>query len=651
MPNALATETSPYLRQHACNPVDWLPWGPIALARARDEDKPLLVSIGYSACHWCHVMERESFEDPRTAALMNESFVCVKVDREERPDVDALYMEAVQTMTGHGGWPLNVFLTPEQLPFYGGTYFPPDPRPGMPAWTQVLQAIAEAWSQRREEIRAGGERLRERLSGGALIKPSARPLREDSLDEALTGLRAAFDARNGGFGGPPTHAPKFPHASVIELLLLRGAASTADGPPSGERPTHDTAAGSLETDMALQTLRAMAAGGIHDQLGGGFHRYAVDATWTVPHFEKMLYDNALLARTYLHGWQASGDAGLLEVCRDTLDWALREMRDPAAAEGGFYSALDADSEGVEGRFYVWTIAELTEVLGADAEAAIAWFGATEQGNFEDPHHPEPGLNVLTDRSARPDEATVERIRCILMQARERRARPALDNKRLTSWNALMISALADAGAALSEARYLDAAIACAELLDGKTMRDDRRRLLRTYNHGQARIGAYLEDHAFLLEALIVLFEATCEERWFQRAIAVADEIIARFADPERGGFYSTAADDGETLIVRRKDLEDSPIPAGASSAAMGLLRLAQLTGESDYERHAVSVLRLLADIAPRHPTSFGHLLQALHWHLSPARSIACAVPTTGSTDTAPAPTGSPARGSRPTPGA
>jgi len=378
--------------------------------------------------------------------------------------------------------------------------------------------------------------------------------------------------------------------------------------------------------MALQTLHAMARGGIHDQLGGGFHRYAVDATWTVPHFEKMLYDNALLARTYLHGWQASGDPGLLEVCRDTLDWALREMRDPAAAEGGFYSALDADSEGVEGRFYVWTLAELTEVLGADAEAAIAWFGATKQGNFEDPHHPEPGLNVLTDRSARPDEATVERIRCTLMQARKRRARPALDDKRLTSWNALMISALADAGAALSEARYLDAAIACAELLDGKTMRDDRGRLLRTYNHGKARIGAYLEDHAFLLEALIVLFEATCEERWFQRAIAVADEIIARFADPERGGFYSTAADDGEALIVRRKDLEDSPIPAGASSAAMGLLRLAQLTGESDYERHAVSVLRLLADIAPRHPTSFGHLLQALHWHLSPARPIACAIP-------------------------
>ena len=371
-PNALAAETSPYLRQHAQNPVDWLPWGPVALARARDEDKPLLVSIGYSSCHWCHVMERESFEDPRTAALMNESFVCVKVDREERPDVDALYMEAVQSMTGHGGWPLNVFFTPEQLPFYGGTYFPPEPRHGMPAWTQVLQAIGEAWSERREEIRAGGAGLRERLSGGAGLKPSSEPIEAGALDAAVARLRESFDSVNGGFGGPPSHAPKFPQASVIEFLLCRG-----------------------KQDMALQTLRAMARGGIHDQVGGGFARYSVDATWTVPHFEKMLYDNALLARAYLHGWQLSGEPGLEEVCRDTLDWALREMRGP---EGGFYSALDADSEDVEGRFYVWTVGELTDALGEDAEAAIAWFGATEQGNFVDPHHPAPGLNVLEDRA-------------------------------------------------------------------------------------------------------------------------------------------------------------------------------------------------------------------------------------------------------------
>jgi uncharacterized protein YyaL (SSP411 family) len=594
VPNALALESSPYLRQHAHNPVDWLPWGPVALARAGAEDKPLLVSIGYSSCHWCHVMEAESFEDQRTATLMNELFVCVKVDREERPDVDALYMEAVQSMTGHGGWPLNVFLTPEQLPFYGGTYFPPEPRHGMPAWTQVLQAIGEAWSERREEIRAGGEGLRERLSGGAGLKPSAEPLDESALDGAVANLRALFDPVDGGFGGPP----KFPQASVIEFLLCRG-----------------------EQDMALRALSAMASGGIHDLLGGGFARYSVDATWTVPHFEKMLYDNALLARAYLHGWKLSGEPRLKEVCRDTLDWALREMRGP---EGGFYSALDADSEGVEGRFYVWTVTELRDALGEDAEPAIAWFGATEEGNFVDLHAPAPGLNVLEDRGQRPDDATQARIRARLLEVRERRTRPGLDDKRLTSWNALMIAALAEAGAALDEARYTDAAVACAEFVL-RDLHDADGRLLRTYNDGQAKIDAYLEDHAFLLEALLALFETTCDERWFVQARASADVLIARFADAEHGGFFSTAVD-GEALIARRKDLEDSPIPSGQSSAAMGLLRLSQLTGDAEYERQALGVLALMRDIAPRHPTSFGHLLQVLHWRLSPARPIACAVP-------------------------
>jgi uncharacterized protein YyaL (SSP411 family) len=597
VPNALAAETSPYLRQHAQNPVDWLPWGPVALARAREEDKPLLVSIGYSSCHWCHVMERESFEEERTAALMNESFVCVKVDREERPDIDALYMEAVQSMTGHGGWPLNVFLTPEQLPFYGGTYFPPEPRHGMPAWTQVLQAIGEAWSERREEIRAGGEGLRERLSGGAGLKPSSAPLEEGALETAVTNLRAVFDAVNGGFGGPP----KFPQASVIEFLLCRG-----------------------EQDMALKTLHTMAGGGIHDQVGGGFARYSVDATWTVPHFEKMLYDNALLARAYLHGWQLSGESGLEEVCRDTLDWALREMRGP---EGGFYSALDADSEGVEGRFYVWTVDELREALDEDADAAIAWFDATEEGNFVGeggPQSPAPGLNVLEDRGQRPDEATQARIRSRLLELRERRVRPGLDDKRLTSWNALMITSLAEGGAALGEPRYTEAAIACMEFIL-RDLRTTDGQLLRTYNNGHAKIDGYLEDHAFLLEALLALFETTCEERWFIEARALADTLIGQFSDPVNGGFFSTAAD-GEALIARRKDLEDSPIPAGGSSAAMGLLRLSELTGDGEYERQALGMLALLRDIAPRHPTAFGHLLQAFHWRLSPARPIACAIP-------------------------
>ncbi|HXP38069.1 MAG TPA: thioredoxin domain-containing protein, partial [Solirubrobacteraceae bacterium] len=380
-----------------------------------------------------------------------------------------------------------------------------------------------------------------------------------------------------------------------------------------------------------------AAGGIHDQLGGGFARYSVDRAWAVPHFEKMLYDNALLARAYLHGWQVSGEDRLLEVCRETLDWALREMRGP---EGGFYSALDADSEGVEGRFYVWTTSELRELLGEDAEAAIDWFGASEHGNFEDPHHPQPGLNVLQDRehdrfAAELDDATRERIRTTLLAARSQRVRPGLDDKRLASWNALMICALAEAGAALREQpvdgidpglgdELLGAARACAEFVL-RDLRDERGRLLRTYNDGRAKIDAYLEDHAFLLEAMLVLFETTCEERWFDEAIALADELIARFADPQLGGFFSTAIDQ-EALIARRKDLEDTPIPAGASSAAAGLLRLAQLTGEESYERHAVSVLRLLQEIAPRHPAAFGHLLQAMHWYLSPARPIACAVP-------------------------
>jgi hypothetical protein len=399
--------------------------------------------------------------------------------------------------------------------------------------------------------------------------------------------------------------------------------------------------------MALFTLRAMASGGIHDQVGGGFHRYAVDETWTVPHFEKMLYDNALLARAYLHGYRLTEDAELAGVCRDTLDWLLREMQGP---EGGFYSALDADSEGVEGRCYVWTVAELQDALGRDADVAIRWLGASEKGNFVDPHHPQPGWNVLEDRGPRPEDDTRERIVARLRKARAQRVMPGLDDKRLTSWNALAISALADAGAVLGEQRYLDAAKRCAdfilrELREGLPTqgagsgRAGSGRLLRTYSEGEARLGAYLEDHAFLLEALMTLFEATCEERWLGEARALADETIARFADPEHGGFFSTASD-GEPLIARRKDLEDSPIPSGASAAALGLLRLARATGEQNCGRHAVGVLRLLHEIAPRHPTSFGHLLQAMQLYLFPAQWIACAVPaaSTGPTGSDRAPT-------------
>ncbi|HEY2632878.1 MAG TPA: thioredoxin domain-containing protein [Solirubrobacteraceae bacterium] len=644
MGNALAQETSPYLRQHANNPVDWLPWGSRALGLARQRNVPVLVSIGYSACHWCHVMERESFEDERTAAVMNEGFVCVKVDREERPDVDALYMEAVQGMTGHGGWPLNVFLTPEGLPFYGGTYFPPQERPGAPSFTQVLLAVGEAWRERGEEIRESSEQLRERLAGGALLKPAVEPFDESTLTVAVERLGDSFDAVNGGFGG----APKFPQASVLDFLMCRAAGSPGQDPSPVEVGPRKSLPEERAGKMALYTLRSMAGSGIYDQVGGGFHRYAVDATWTVPHFEKMLYDNALLARAYLHGAQLSGDEKLLRISVETLEWALREMR---GGEGGFYAALDADSEGVEGKFYVWSIPELEDVLGEDANAAIRWLGASGEGNFIDPHDPQPGLNVLEDRGERPDEATRTSIRERLLEARATRTRPGLDDKRLTSWNALMISALAEVGAYLSgtssapalpesaperqagatgsPARepgmvFLEAAIECAEFVLGD-LRDKDRGLLRTYSEGKAKIGAYLEDYAFLQEAMLALFEATCDERWLTEATGLANELIERFADHENGGFFSTAAD-GEALIVRRKELEDSPIPAGGSSAAIGLLRLAQLTGNQEYERHSRGTIDLLKTIAPRHPNSFGHLLQAMHWQLSPMRPIACAIP-------------------------
>jgi uncharacterized protein len=583
MPNALTRETSPYLLQHKDNPVDWLPWGDEALRRAHDLDRPLLVSIGYSSCHWCHVMERESFEDSETAALMNERFVCVKVDREERPDVDALYMEAVQAMTGQGGWPLNVFLTPEQAPFYGGTYFPPAPRYGMPSWRQVLGAVAEAWDTQRDEIRAQGQKVAPRLGGGALLTASVEPLQDAALDEAVATLRRSYDSVHGGFGG----APKFPQAPVLEFLLAHG-----------------------EPPMALQTLRSMAGGGIFDQVGGGFSRYSVDAQWRVPHFEKMLYDNALLARAYLHGFQASDDEILRRTCEETLDWALREMRAP---EGGFYSALDADSEGVEGKFYVWTLDELRATLGDDADAAIAWFAATENGNFE-------GANILESRGPEPPAEQRERIRATLLAAREQRVRPGLDDKRLAAWNALMIAALADAGAVLQREDYLDAAREAAGFVLDR-MRGPDGRLLRTFNAGVARLAAYLEDHAFLLEALLVLYEATFEERWFSAGRDLADTIVARFADTDRGGFFSTA-DDHEQLIARRKDLEDSPIPAGGSSAALGLLRLAALTGEQRYEDAAAGQLALLHEVAVRHPTAFGHLLQAIDRQLAPRREVA-----------------------------
>ena len=583
MTNRLAQETSPYLLQHSDNPVDWYPWGEAALERARTLDRPLLVSIGYSACHWCHVMERESFEDPQVAALMNENFVCIKVDREERPDIDAVCMEACQTMTGQGGWPLNAFLTPDQAPFYVGTYYPPEPRHGMPSWPTVLEAVAEAWAQRRDRVREQGAEVLRSLGGASRLPASDEPITEAVLDAAVEGLTQLYDRVNGGFG----RAPKFPQASLIEFLLARD-----------------------ERDMSLSTLRAMATGGIYDQVGGGFSRYAVDATWTVPHFEKMLYDNALLAPAYLHGWQVSREPLFRRVCEETLDWALREMRGP---EGGFCSALDADSEGVEGKFYVWTLDDLRAALADEAlaDAAVAFFGVSEAGNFE-------GANVLEGRGPLPER--LAEIRERLYAARSARIRPGLDDKRLTSWNALMISALAAAGAGLERPDYVAGAAACAEFLLGE-LRDDEGRLLRTWKDGRAHIDGYLEDYAYLVQALLTLYEATFDARWFREARQLADAMIERFGDDAQGGFFTTASDQ-PTGFDRRKDLDDSPTPAGGSAAAFGLLRLARLTGEYEYERRALGVLRVVAPIVGRHPHGFGHVLGAIDFYLAPVREVA-----------------------------
>ena len=579
VPNRLADETSPYLLQHRDNPVDWYPWGEEALSRARADDRPILLSIGYSACHWCHVMERESFEDEATAAYMNEHFVPIKLDREERPDIDAIYMEACQAMTGHGGWPLNVFLTPAQVPFYAGTYFPPEDRQGMPSWRRVLEAVVEAWHEKRDEIRAGSERVVARLQGAAVLEPSEEPMEPAILDEAVAGLGEAYDRVHGGFGTQP----KFPPASAIEFLLRRG-----------------------ETEMTAHTLRAMASGGMYDQIGGGFARYSVDARWLVPHFEKMLYDNALLARAYLHGWQVTGDGLFRRVCEETLDWSLREMR---GEEGGFHSALDADSEGVEGKFYVWS---LDELRAAGGEEAVAAFGATAEGNFE-------GSNI----PVRAGEANAE-LKRRLYEVRAQRVWPGLDDKRLTAWNALMIAALAEAGAVLGRADYLDAARGCADFVL-RELRDADGRLLRTWKGGEAKLNAYLEDHAYLVEALLTLYEATFEPRWFAEARGTADAMIDRFADEARGGFFETSSDH-EQLVARRKDLEDNPIPAGNSSAAYGLLRLAALTGEHEYERRAVGVFRLLHRVVGRHPQAFAHLLQALDFHFAAVKEVALVGP-------------------------
>jgi uncharacterized protein YyaL (SSP411 family) len=574
--NRLAAETSPYLLQHADNPVDWYPWGEEAFARARAEDRPLLLSVGYAACHWCHVMEHESFEDDGIARLMNDLFVSVKVDREERPDVDGLYMDAVVAMTGHGGWPMTVFLTPDGRPFYGGTYFPPEPRQGMPSFPQVLQAVAEAYRTRRHELEQQADVLVDAIRQASERPPSGEPLTTALTSGAVPALRRVFDPREGGFGP----APKFPAASTIELLLRRYAA------------TGDEEA----LSMARLTLDRMAAGGMYDLLGGGFHRYSVDSRWLVPHFEKMLYDNALLASAYLHAWVVTGEERYRQVTTETLDYVLRELR---LAEGGFASAQDADTDGVEGLTFTWTPEELEEVLG---EPHPEWLLPFEHGR-----------SIL--RAELPDDA-----RAALLAARERRPQPLRDDKALAAWNGLALAALAEAGSLLGRPDYVDAAVDVAGFLLGP-LTDGRGRLLRSYRAGDARIPGYLEDYANVANALIELSWATADLRWLEEAHRLAGLLVELFADPDRGGFYVDAPE-GEGLVARRKEFDDHPTPAGNSMAAFVLLRLARLYGDAELERQAVGVFRLARPLMERAPAAVPHLLCALDLHFSAPREIA-----------------------------
>jgi uncharacterized protein YyaL (SSP411 family) len=561
--NRLAAETSPYLLQHAENPVDWYPWGEEALARARGEDRPILLSIGYAACHWCHVMEHESFEDEATAAQMNEQFVCIKVDREERPDLDAIYMDAVVALTGHGGWPMTVFLTPEGEPFFGGTYYPPAPRHGLPSFRQVLDAVDRAYRERREDIAENARRLVEAVRSSSEVAPSSEPLTDSILSEAARGLRRTFDPEHGGFGG----APKFPPASALEFLLRRG-----------------------EFDLVTATLDAMAAGGMYDLVGGGFHRYSVDADWLVPHFEKMLYDNALLVPAYLHAWVVTGDERYRAVAEETCEYLLRDLRLP---EGGFASSQDADTEGVEGLTYTWT-----EDEGVPAELLRPF----EHGRsiIRGDLSPELRARLLGERSSRPQ--------------------PGRDDKAIAAWNGLALAALAEAGRRLPSTTVLQAAQELGNFLLSELSAPDGR-LFRTWRNGQASIPGFLEDYADVAHGLYELHVATGELRWLEEANRLARLAVDLFADERCGGFFMTARD-AEELVARKKDLDDNPVPSGNAMLAFVLLRLARIYGDDELERRAAGVLRLLHTNMSRIPSAFGWALCALDLYLSPPRELA-----------------------------
>ena len=593
MPNHLSSETSPYLLQHADNPVDWYPWGREALQKAEVEDRPIFLSIGYSACHWCHVMAHESFEDSGVAALLNEHFVSIKVDREERPDLDRIYMNAVQVMAGSGGWPMSVFLTPDGYPFYGGTYFPPTPRHGLPAFGSLLVAIADAWKNRRQDLIAGGQRVLEAIERNSAVGSSkAHPDLDQRADTKAFGrLRQQFDRVHGGWGS----APKFPQPMILEFLLRYNHSS------------ENAEALSLVT----QTLDAMARGGMYDQIGGGFHRYSVDSRWLTPHFEKMLYDNAQLARVYLHAWQVTGVEFYRTITEETLDYVVREMLDD---QGGFYSTQDADSEGKEGKFFVWTPDEIRSALGDEvqAEAFKAAYGVTEQGNFE-------GRSILEFVGALDQRAALADARRQLFDAREERVSPGRDDKVLTSWNGLMLAAFAEAARVLDRDDYRQIAQRNAGFLL-RALRTDDGRLLHTWKAGTAKQSGFLEDHSYLVEGLLELYQTTFERRWFVAAQVLAEMMIAHFQAPD-GGFFDTS-DDHEALIARPRDLQDNATPSGNAMAVTVLLKLAGFTNDLRYADIAQHALAQVQSMMAQYSLGFGQWLQALSYALFQPREIA-----------------------------
>jgi uncharacterized protein len=593
--NNLINETSPYLLQHAHNPVDWHPWGDAALSKARAENKPILLSIGYSACHWCHVMEHESFENEDIARLMNENFVNIKVDREERPDLDQIYMNAVQMMTGQGGWPMTMFLTPEGVPFYGGTYFPPDDRYNMPGFPRILASVAEAFRSQPDQVASTAIAMLGELRRVGLAEQSRELLTKDFLDSAFRRISANYDRTNGGFGG----APKFPPAMNLEFFLH----------------SHHRTGLNEALEMVEHTARKMSEGGMYDQLGGGFHRYSVDAKWLVPHFEKMLYDNALLSRMYLHLYQVTKNPASRRIAEETLDYVIREMTD---AGGGFYSSHDADSEGEEGKFFVWSRHEILDVLGdGDGDLFCQYFNVSEGGNFE-------GQNILHISSSIEDAAArnktpvdelqtiVDRGRKKLFAVREQRIKPGRDEKVLTAWNGLMLASFAEASAILERSDYRKIAEANARFLLSHLQKDGL--LLRTYKDGEAKLNAYLEDYACLIDGLISLYEATGELNWIESAVTLADKMIEQFWDESEGGFFFTGKSH-EKLIIRSKEFMDNATPSGNSIAALSLLRLSLLIANDDYRRRATAVLRLMGDQIRRYPSAFGFALSALDFYL------------------------------------